>query len=101
MRSDRATIVDNSQEGEQTCINQVSGEGDNAAVTNSDQTAQVGEEGNAITELGIDQSESTGGDSTEGDRDITVNVEANNECSLVQEQTAELNAEVSDFSSNE
>jgi hypothetical protein len=73
------------QEGEVSCINQAEGQGDKAALGNTDQTAQAGEEGDPIPDIGVDQSKE--GEFTQGDTEITVNAEQSNECGQVLEQT--------------
>jgi hypothetical protein len=90
-------------EQEQTCINQVDGQGDKQALANPDQT-QAPNQGDAQATLNADQSRS--GDFTQGDPEITVNADASNECSQELNVTVEDNGDVSDsditdFSTNE
>jgi hypothetical protein len=79
------------QEGEVSCINQAEGQGDKAALANTDQTAQAGEEGDPIPDIGVDQSKE--GEFTQGDPEITVNAEQSNECGQELSQTVDLAAE--------
>jgi len=80
-------------EQEQTCINQVDGQGDKQATTNPDQT-QAPNQGDAQATLNADQSRS--GDFTQGDPEITVNADASNECSQELNVTVEDNGDVTD-----
>jgi hypothetical protein len=80
-------------EQEQSCINQVDGQGDKQATTNPDQT-QAPDQGNAQATLNAEQSRE--GDFTQGDPEITVNADASNECSQELNITLEDNGDVSD-----
>jgi len=80
-------------EQEQTCINQVDGQGDKQALANPDQT-QAPDQGDAQATLNADQSRS--GDFTQGDPEITVNADASNECSQELNVTVEDNGDVTD-----
>jgi hypothetical protein len=81
------------QEGEQTCINQVDGQGDKQAIANPDQT-QASDQGDAQATFNAYQSRS--GDFTQGDTDITVNSDPSNNCSQELNLTAVDNGDVSD-----
>ena len=76
------------QEGEQTCINQVDGQGDKQAIANPDQTQAPVQGGDAQATLNADQSKS--GEFTQGDTNIAVESDPSNNCSQ------ELNASLED-----
>jgi hypothetical protein len=80
------------QEGQVSCINQAEGQGDKAALANTEQTAQSGEEGDPVPDIGVDQSKE--GEFTQDDPEITVNAEQSNECGQVLEQTVDVVSEV-------
>jgi len=79
------------QETEVACISQAEGQGDKAAVANTEQTAQAADESESAADFGTDQSRE--GDSTQGDTDITVDAEQTNDCPVTQEQTVDATAE--------
>lgn len=81
------------QEGQQTCINQVDGQGDKQAIANPDQT-QAPNQGDAQATFNADQSRS--GDFTQGDPTITVNSDPSNNCSQELNLTVVDSGDVSD-----
>jgi hypothetical protein len=81
------------QEGQQTCINQVDGQGDKQAIANPDQT-QAPDQGEAQATFNADQSRS--GDFTQGDPTITVDSDPSNNCSQEQNLTVVDSGDVSD-----
>lgn len=75
------------QDGKESCVNQAEGQGDKAAVGNTEQTAQASDGSESTADFSIDQSKS--GDSTQGDTDITVNADQATDCSFEQNQTVD------------
>jgi hypothetical protein len=81
-------------EQEQTCLNQVDGQGDKQATTNPDQTQAPDQESDAQATFNADQSRS--GDFTQGNPEITVDSDPSNECSQEQNVTLEDNGDITD-----